>query len=131
TDPRLERLFEIASIHGVFEESYQKHLDSGQRLGATASADNHTVNFGQTNPGLFYTMVNPLTAVLAYTPDREDLWEAMTDRHTYGVTGNARLLMDFRVNGEPMGGELPPYKADTAKIEAKVSGLEPILRLHI
>ncbi|MEZ5395364.1 MAG: hypothetical protein R2724_21465 [Bryobacterales bacterium] len=131
TDPRLERLFEIASVHGVFEESYQKHLESGQRVGATASADNHTVSFGQSNPGLIYTMTNPLTAVMAYSPDREDLWEAMTDRHTYGVTGNARLLMDFRVNDEPMGGELPRTKADSARIVAKVSGVDPILRLEI
>ncbi|MCB1019697.1 MAG: hypothetical protein KDC27_07195 [Acidobacteria bacterium] len=131
TDPRLERLFEIASVHGVFEESYQKHLESGQRVGATASADNHTVGFGQSNPGLIYTMTNPLTAVMAYSPEREDLWEAMTDRHTYGVTGNARLLMDFRVNDEPMGGELPRTKADSARIVAKVSGVDPILRLEI
>jgi hypothetical protein len=131
TDPRLERLFEIASVHGVFEESYQKHLESGQRVGATASGDTHTVSFGQANPGLIYTMTNPLTAVLAYRPDREDLWEAMVDRRTYGVTGNSRLLMDFRVNGEAMGGELPRTKADMAKIEAKVSGTDALVRLDI
>ncbi len=131
TDPRIERLFEVASVHGVFEESYQKHLESGQRVGATASGDTHTVSFGQANPGLIYTMTNPLTAVLAHTPDREDLWEAMVDRRTFGVTGNQRLLMDFRVNGEPMGGELPRTKADAAKIEARVSGTDRLLRLDI
>ena len=131
TDPRIERLFEIASVHGVFEESYQKHLESGQRVGATASGDTHTVSFGQANPGLIYTMTNPLTAVLAYTPDREDLWEAMVDRRTYGVTGNQRLLMDFRVNGEPMGGELPRTKAGSAKVAANVSGTDQLLRLDI
>ena len=131
TDPRMERLFEIASVHGVFEESFQKHLESGQRLGATASADNPTVSWGYSNPGLIYTMTNPLTAVLADSNDREDLWAAMVDRRTYGVTGNSRMLLDFRVNGEPMGGELPRYKAGSAKIEARVSGESAILRLDL
>ncbi len=122
TDPRLERLFEIASVHGVFEESYQKHLESGQRVGATASGDTHTVSFGQANPGLIYTMTNPLTGVFANSNDREDLWASMVDRRTYGVTGNARMLLDFLVNDEPMGGEIPRYKADAAKVDARVSG---------
>ncbi|MBI1358479.1 MAG: hypothetical protein GC160_29435 [Acidobacteria bacterium] len=131
TDPRLERLFEIASVHGVFEESFQKHLESGQRLGATASADNHTVSWGYANPGLIYTMTNPLTGVYADSNDREDLWASMLDRRTYGVTGNSRMLLDFSVNGEPMGGDLPRYKADSAKIRAKVSGEAPILRIDL
>lgn len=131
TDPRLERLFEIASVHGVFEESFQKHLESGQRVGATASADNHTVSWGYSNPGLIYTMTNPLTGVFANSNDREDLWASMVDRRTYGVTGNARMLLDFRVNDEPMGGELPRYKTDSARIEARVSGEAPILRVDL
>ncbi len=131
TDPRLERLFEIASVHGVFEESYQKHLASGQRLAATASADNHTVSWGYSNPGLIYTMTNPLTGVYADSNEREDLWASMVDRQTYGVTGNTRMLLDFRVNGEPMGGEIPRYKSDSAKIEARVSGEQAILRVDL
>lgn len=131
TDPRLERLFEIASVHGVFEESFQKHLESGQRVGATASADNHTVSWGYSNPGLIYTMTNPLTGVFADSNDREDLWASMVDRRTYGVTGNSRVLLDFRVNDEPMGGEIPRYKADAARIEARVSGEAPILRVDL
>lgn len=131
TDPGLERNFEIASVHGVFEESYQKHLESGQRLSATASADNHTVGFGNSNPGLIYTMTNPLTAVFATEKTREAMWQGFLDRRTFGVTDNARLLMDFRVNGEPMGGELPRYDAGDPRIEARVSGTSPIVRVDL
>lgn len=131
TDPRLERLFEIASVHGVFEESYQKHLESGQRLAATASGDTHTTSFGNANPGLIYTMTNPLTAILAPKNDREALFGALYARQTYGVTGNTRLLMDFWVNGASMGGEVPRYEAETARVSAKVSGTAPILRVDL
>lgn len=131
TDPRLERLFEIASVHGVFEESYQKHLESGQRLGATASADNHTVGFGNSNPGLIYTMTNPLTAVFAPERSRESMWQGFLDRRTYGVTGNARMLMRFSVNGEPMGGELPRNRTAAPRIEARVSGTAEIVRVDL
>lgn len=131
TDPGLERLFEIASVHGVFEESYQKHLESGQRLGATASADNHTVGFGNSNPGLIYTMTNPLTAVFAPERSRESMWQGFLDRRTYGVTGNARLLMKFSVNGQAMGGELPRRLTTEPRIEAKVSGTAEIVRVDV
>ena len=127
----MERLFEIASVHGVFEESYQKHLESGQRLGATASADNHTVGFGNSNPGLIYTMTNPLTAVFAPERSRESMWQGFLDRRTYGVTGNARLLMKFQVNGQGMGGELPRYRTAEPRIEARVSGTAEIVRVDV
>ncbi len=131
TDPRLERLFEIASVHGVFEESYQKHLESGQRLAATASADNHTVSWGYANPGLIYTMTSPLTAVWAQRNDREDIWAALNDRRTFGVTGATRMLLDLRANGEPMGGEIPRFGERPVRIEARVSGTEPLTRIDL
>ena len=111
TDPRLERLFEIASrpwrLRGVLSKAPGKRAAS--RRDSLGRYAHRKLRTGQS--GLIYTMTNPLTAVLAYTPDREDLWSAMVDRRTYGVTGHRRLLMDFRVNGEPMGGELPRAKA--------------------
>ena len=131
TDQRMERLFEIASVHGVFEESYRRHLESGQRLAATASGDVHTVGFGNANPGLIYTMTNPLTAVYSYTRDREDLWAGLFERRTFGVTGNKRLLMDFSVNDEQMGGEIALGHSDGANIEARVSGTDSILRVDL
>jgi hypothetical protein len=52
TDPRIERLFEVASVHGVFEESYFKHLEVGQRLGAIGAGDTNTSAMGNAYPGL-------------------------------------------------------------------------------
>ncbi len=131
TDLRLERLFEIASVHGVFEESWQKHLEAGVRLGASSSGDNHTTRFGNANPGLEYTMTNALTGVYANGKNREDIWQALYEKRTFAVTGNTRMLVDFDVNGEPMGGELPSSQAQTARIRGKVSGTSPLVRIDL
>ena len=131
SNPRIERGFEIASVHGVFEESWQAHLKAGVRLSATASSDNHTVGFGNSYPGLIYTMTNPLTGVYAYGKSRDDIWDGLYERMTFGVTGNQRILMDFHVNDEPMGGEIPSSHFKTAKVHAHVSGTEPLTRIDL
>jgi hypothetical protein len=131
TDPRMERMFEIASVHGVFEESYQKHLQAGVRLAATASGDVHTTSYGSAYPGLNYITTNPLTGVYAYGKSREAIWDGMYQRQTFGVTGNVRILVHLDVNGEPMGGELAVGHHETARIRARVSGTTPLVRLDI
>ncbi len=131
TNPRMERNFEIASVHGVFEESWQKHLEAGLRLSATASGDNHTVGFGNSYPGLIYTMTNPLTGVFAYGKTRDAIWNGLYERRTFGVTGNERILMEFSLNGEPLGGELAAAAASTARLRARVSGTQPLVRVEL
>ena len=131
TDPRIERSFEIASVHGVFEESWQRHLQSGLRLAATASSDNHTVGFGNSYPGLIYTMTNPLTGVFAHSRTRDAIWDGLYERRTFGVTGNERILMEFAVNGEPMGGELSSAQHRTARAWARVSGTRALTRVEL
>jgi hypothetical protein len=130
TDPRVERLFEIASVHGVFEESWQKHLQAGLRLAAIGAGDTHTTSMGIAYPGLIYAMTNGLAGVYAHTKTRDDIWRGMYERRTFATTGNLRILMDFQVNGEPMGGELPPGNAD-ARITARISGTAPIVRVDV
>lgn len=131
TDPRTERLYEIASVHGVFEESYQKHLEAGLRLAASASGDTHTTSFGNAYPGIIYTMTNPLTGVYAHSKSRDDIWAGLYEKRSFGVTGNQRVLVDLEVNGEPMGGEVPRTLDGPAKIEARASGLKPLLRVDV
>lgn len=130
TDPRMERLFEIASVHGTFEESFQKHLESGQRLAASAAGDTHTTAMGNAYPGLIYVNSNGLTGVYAQGKTRNDIWTAMYDRRTFAVSGNNRALVDFRVNGEPMGGDLQ-RGATEARLEARLSATAPILRVEL
>ena len=131
TDPRIERLFEIASVHGVFEESFQKHLESGQRLAASASGDTHTSAMGNAYAGLNFVMSNGLTGVYAQGKTRDDIWRAMYERRTFAVSNNTRILLDFRVNDEPMGGEILSALTGTARLSARVSGAAPLLRIEL
>lgn len=131
TDPRVERLFEIASVHGVFEESWQKHLDTGLRLGAIAAGDTHTTSMGIAYPGLIYVNGNGLAGVHAHGKTRQQIWEGLYERRSFATTGNQRMLVDFRVNGEPMGGEISSALAREARIEARVSGTAPLLRVEL
>ncbi|MBI1895694.1 MAG: hypothetical protein HYS04_04025 [Acidobacteria bacterium] len=131
TDPRVERLFEIASVHGVFEESWQRHLEAGLRLAASAAGDTHTTSMGIAYPGLIYTMTNGLLGVYAHSKTRDDIWRGMYERRTFATTGNLRILLDFRVNGEPMGGEVPARDGREVRITARVSGTAPIERVDL
>jgi hypothetical protein len=131
TDPRIERLFEIASVHGVFEESWQKHLAAGLRQGVIAAGDTHTTSMGIAYPGLIYVNSNGLAGVWAWDKNRQSIWDGLYDKRTFATTGNQRILADFRVNGEPMGGEISSAGAREARIEARVSGTSPMLSVEL
>ncbi|MBC7288148.1 MAG: DUF3604 domain-containing protein [Armatimonadetes bacterium] len=90
-------------------------LSQGARVGFIASSDGHGGYPGCYKMGL--------AAVWAGSLEREDIWQAMYSRRCYAVTGD-RILVQFFVNGEPMGGELP--HSHSRFIEAKTSGLEQI-----
>ena len=48
---------------------------------------------------------------------REAIFDALYQRRTYGTTG-ARILLDFRVNEEPMGGETTVDGPPRLRLEA-------------
>ena len=120
-DPALRRNFEIYSAHGLseaydpthplaFEQSdftnystsdpegltAQRAWASGLTLSTVAASDDHRSHPGQPHWGL--------AAVTAPALTRAAIFDALHARRTYGTTG-ARILLDFRVNDEPMGGE--------------------------
>ena len=47
-----------------------------------------------------------IMAVYSSELTRKGIWEAMNQRRTYATTG-ARMLVDFRLNGHPMGSNVP------------------------
>jgi len=130
-DMRVERLFEIASVHGVFEESYQKHLQAGLRQGVIAAGDTHTSTMGIAYPGLNFVMANGLAGVYALSKTRRDIWNALHERRTFACSANTRALVYFEVNGEPMGGEISASLTPRARISARFSGEAPILHIDL
>ncbi len=146
-DDALSPFAEVYSIHGCSEtdeewiglrtnshmgpgqggSTYQDALNIGLHLGAVCSTDNWGSLPGHHGRGLMACLAPELT--------RESLWEALTARRVYGVTGD-RIRVDFRVNGAPMGsileagGGVSPG-GDSRTVEVRVVGLDALDRIEL
>ena len=125
-----QRLVEVYSGWGSSEEgtesAFRAALARGLRLGVVAGTDNHIGRPGQGNRTF---EGGGLACVLAPALTREDVFAALFQRRCYGTTG-ARMLLDFRVNGTLMGGEVAPGKSQAIAVraigEARISTVEVI-----
>jgi len=151
-DPEYERLVEIYSSWGNSEYynapyagqasdrhkgfSVQDALKLGYRLGFIASSDGHDGNPGNAQwsnkqPHIKHLLGSGLVAIIARELNRDSIFEALYNRRCYATTG-ARIVLDFRVNGEPMGREIvQKKKKDRCLIEAFVSGPVKLSKLEI
>lgn len=136
-DPELRRNFEIYSGHGLSEAydpshplapenvvftnssisaypgfSAQDAWIDGLVLSVIAASDDHRSHPGQPHFGLAAVVASELT--------REAIFDGLHARRTYGTTG-ARILLDFRVNDTPMGGETTAEPQDPVAISAGAS----------
>jgi len=139
-DERLSPFAEIYSVHGSSEAdeewiglrinakmgpgvaggTYQEALERGLHLGAVCSTD---------GTGLFPGIYGwGLMACLAPELTREALWAAFGERRVYGVTGD-RIVMDFRVNGAPMGACIAAR--GRPELHVAVEGLEALDRIEV
>lgn len=144
-DPEFRRNFEMYSGHGLsesydpahplaFEQSDFTHesksaegavnLQDAWRLGlqvsAIASSDDHRAHPGVAMYGL--------AAVRATALDRDAIFQALYDRHTYATTG-AKIILHFSVNGTPMG-QTAPAK-ETSEIAIRAHGTDTILWVEL
>lgn len=137
---KYKRLIEIYSYHGL-SESYdpdhnlayygrskvsrsfngpnyaQDAWAIGEKLGVIASSDDHTGH-----PG---SIVNGVVAVFASELDRDTLFQAMKNRHTYGTTGE-RIWVDFRVNNALMGSTIEIHPESKPRISLDIMGTDSI-----
>lgn len=131
---------ETATLHELYA--------AGMRLGVIAGTDNHlgrpahgwTWNTARTIPNPNHAdsslrdrysspvFGNGLACILAKSNTRNDLIEAMRARRTYATTGE-RILLDFRVDNQPMGSEIVCKGRPNASIRA--IGTRVIERLEI
>ena len=118
TDGPAQRLVEIYSGWGSSEDgsesAYHESLARGLRMGIIAGTDNHIGRPGQGNRTF---EGGGLACVLAPTLTREALFDALLARRCYGTTG-ARMLIDFRVNGSLMGGEVAARERQAISVRA-------------
>lgn len=82
----------------------QEALCEGYRFGIIAGADQHDHGLDES---VFATMIYKpgLTAVWAGDKTHNEIWKGLKDRRTYATTGS-RILIDFSVEGQRMGGEV-------------------------
>lgn len=144
-DARLRRLIEIYSGHGQSESYAPDHPLSyenagfdtstsadgafyasdawllGHELGVIASSDDHHAQPGRGEFGL--------AAVRATSLTREDVFDALAARRTYGTTG-ARILIDFAVDGAPMGSRVR-WNARPVRISLRAHGTDVIEEVEL
>jgi len=161
-DPEKERLVEIYSFWGNSERSVnegnpfparatdrkkpdsgenplgfvQRALELGWRVGFTAGSDDHSGHPGdqRTHGGKPWDYKGGLTAVYAEDNTRESIWEALYNRRCYGTTG-ARMIVNFELDGHPMGSELlvseHPELASKRKLKVSVHGTDKLKTVEI
>ncbi|NOZ42918.1 MAG: DUF3604 domain-containing protein [Alphaproteobacteria bacterium] len=82
------------SVLPSYRQYAQDAWKMGLKLSTIASSDNHHAHPGQPQYGL--------AAVRAKTLTRNGIFQGLYDRMTYGTTG-ARIILNFHINGTPMG----------------------------
>ncbi|HTM47319.1 MAG TPA: DUF3604 domain-containing protein [Bryobacteraceae bacterium] len=130
-DPDMERLVEIASMHGTFEWFGNYYLKSGFDVGFVAASDDH-----RTRPGYSGTMpagalqqFGGLVAAKARDKGVNEIFDALRDRDTYAVSGAERILLEVDLNGARAGRRVA-YTAGR-RLRARVSGTGPLDRVEV
>jgi hypothetical protein len=108
--------------------SYQHAWANGHKVGLIGSTDNHLGHPGANNYSIHTHHTEGLAAVIAKNNNREDLWEGMHKRRTYGTTGT-KIYVDFRINRHAMGADI---KIDSPPvIRARVAGTNDLKKVEV
>lgn len=134
--PEYQTNIEISSVHGVFEEFYRQWLKNGHFVGVHGSGDNHMTSTGNANPGWHYPNTGGLAAAVATSRNRKGIFDAIRGRRTYGVTGNQRMHMTFRISDEgtgtaEMGDIAVGSLAENRDIAFTVAGTAPVMKVEL
>ena len=124
SDPLLEPLVEMMSMHGTFEWFMRAYLSRGHQVGLIAASDDHLSHPGYSAPNRnSLAQRGGLAAVMAPERSRDAIFDAMKTRHTYATTGD-RIILDMRVNDTAMGQRAP--FAERRDVTGRVIGTAPL-----
>ncbi len=98
----------------IWEGSIQCGLEKGHKFGLMCSTDQHAGYPGSYGDGRI--------GVYAPSLDRGEIWNAMANRHTCGITGD-KIKVDFRINHGRAGDVI---KADKREIYVNVEGMQQL-----
>lgn len=93
-DKDKEKAIEIHSCWGTFEWFFLDALKRNYKIGVVANSDGHNGRPGAEYPGIsHFGNYGGLTCILAKKLTRKDIFQALSNRHTYATTG-ARIYLD-------------------------------------
>jgi hypothetical protein len=147
-DPRFVRNVEIyskwgnsesfgcprAPVHQTPGTCVSAGLERGYRFGFVGGSDSHA-----SRPGSDYVewgwdgiyRQSGLTAIYSRELTRDALFDALVRRHCYATTG-VRMIVDFKVNDQPMGSEITVVGADDVKnVFFRVRGTQSLETVEI
>ncbi len=128
-DPEITKLVEIMSMHGNFEWFGRMYLEQGHQVGFTAASDNHQSQPGYASPiGGSLSQRGGLGAVFATDKTTDAIFDALRALRTYATTGE-RIILDFEVNGSPMGTRAAMDR--NRKLKGRVIGTAPLESVSI
>jgi hypothetical protein len=110
-DPDFDRLVEVFSCQGGSEypgNPYPDQIDGG---------------WGDSPGGMI--------GVWARESTREAIFEALYNRHCYGVSNMSRMIVEFRINGALMGSEITLPADHARELTITVHGSQPIREVQI
>lgn len=110
--------------------SYQHAWSTGHRIGVIGGSDNHLGTPGLNDYATTVPHHAGLAVVFAPKLARADVFEALYARRCYATTG-ARILLEFDVDGLPMGSEARRRTGSRLPIRVSVSGTAPLEAVEV
>lgn len=140
-DEEAQPFWEIVSCHGCYETAGSalgmrgEHTDQladvmlrkGHRFGFVGGSDSHGLLWHHGEARKRDPFRTGLTAVQASALERDAIFEALRARRCYATSG-AKILLDVRVNGAPMGSALDTR---AMRVEARAVGTTPVTSLEL
>jgi len=128
-DADLECVMEVCSAWGEFEWFLFDALQKGYKMGFVAGSDDHKGRPGASHPGSgAFGIYGGYACIYAKELTREGIWEALKARRCYGTNGR-RILVDFHVNGQPMGSDMEV--AHPPEMGVVVCGTAPVEKVDV
>ena len=130
SDPQLERLVEMYSMHGTFEWFANLYLANGWEVGFVGGSDDHRGKPGLARSSYVETLGQRGGLAAAIVPEKKSdaIFDALRRLSSYATSGQ-RMLLDADLNGFGMGTRQPA--AEQRKLHARVAGTAPIDRIDV